>query len=206
TSGTFIVPIPALRVTALVSSTKHSWLRKRLGRNVRLLGSPMPATPKSIVGAPPTALPGGPTRPPTQPKISNRSNNGESSVDSCRPTDSQVQSRALHLVHFCLPPSFRPTEVGVVDLQFNQLHPEFAADDGKTRLSYYKVPDSKVDRSEGTITSGATSAPFDIKVDHGTHVAALIASHGKLSQMIGVHPNAVIHAIREDDFETAITD
>jgi len=138
--------------------------------------------------------------------MSHRDGNGEFPADPCLPVNSQVQGRALQLVHFCLPPSFRPTEVGVVDLRFNPLHPEFASDDGKTRLSYYKDPNSKVDRSEGTITSGATSSPFDVKVDHGTHVAALIASHGKLSQMTGLHPNAVIHAIREDEFDTAIAD
>ncbi len=77
-----------------------------------------------------------------------------------------------------------------------------------SRLSIYRDEDSKGRHHQvlAVARTKAATPSFDLRVDHGTHVSALIGAHGELGQMIGVHPDSQILGVRAEDFPAAVSE
>lgn len=185
TEGNFIVPVDAVRLRALVPQRDLADRKSALGvlssKNMKLV----PTTPASgseqsvsIPGKegqtlmlPPSAIPDNDPR--------------------CEPYDAKAYTRVQKLISFCIPKGVGSTTMAIIDVRFDFGHDEFKDNAGTTRLMGSGVDTNSVARNP---ISDDEFDNFDVKIDHGTHVAGLLAARNAKSQVVGLMPTLRLYA------------
>ncbi|HEY5883160.1 MAG TPA: S8 family serine peptidase [Pyrinomonadaceae bacterium] len=123
----------------------------------------------------------------------------------CQATGSNVTSRALDIIGHCLPQqTFDVPAVAVVDNKFNSSHPAFIEADGQSALHVFTPPNANVDRRPLNDLTRPNPTTFVRDLDHGTHIAAIIAARATNAQMVGVYPAARLHGVLAEDLNQFI--
>jgi subtilisin family serine protease len=181
--GTFIVPVPAFRFSAFVSTYVGDPAYKG-SKEIQRFGSIVP------LGNPRVA-------------IQSIAKNAED-VPSDAPV--AVNNKAMESIHVCKIDGVAASLLGVVDFQIDHTHPELSS---PGKISTYVPSNTPVPQQ--TDSTAPAAAAFDYAGefqaglvrpatpnDHGTHVAVLAG--GNLS---GINPKALIKDVSVDNFEKA---
>ena len=184
TEGNFIVPVDAARFRALVPqrdlADPKSALSLLASKNMKLV----PTTPASageqsvsVEGGQAVALP-----PAVVPEPDDR----------CQPVDPKPYTRVQKLISFCLPKILSPVTMAIIDARFDFSHEEFKDSSGSSsRLMGIGIDNGNVERKP---ISDDQFDNFDLKIDHGTHVAGLLAARNAKSQVAGLVPTMQLYA------------
>lgn len=179
TRGRFVVPVDAVRVAALVPAREvadpRSALNQLRSRNLTITAAAARVEPETLDIQPADDPPLAPAVPDRDPR--------------CEPYDPKTYRRPQALISYCVPvASSGPVHVAIVDNLFDPTHREFA----EGRLRMFAPGHAAVER---TPLSDAFSADFDPAIDHGTHVAAIVAARNASNEIAGVHPRVVLNAV-----------
>jgi len=182
-SGSFIVPVDALRVRVLVPredlDDPQSELNRLVSRNVTLVAtseSPMGASADGAGADRQLVLP---------PKVT------PTPDPQCEDYDPKTYTRVQELISFCVPKGSDIVSIAIVDNRFYSSHVEFKDRQNRTRLIVNDVETPNLIRHP---VSDATSMNFDDGVDHGTHVAGIIAAADAAGEISGTHPRIRLFA------------
>jgi hypothetical protein len=123
--------------------------------------------------------------------------------DPCLPDDPALRSAAMDLIKYCEPSSL-PTapDVAIIDYDFNPNHPAFTTSTGTPALEVFRKPNSQIEREPLDSPSRTT---FDERVDHGTHIAAIIGARPQPGTMVGLLPNARLYGLPVKDLDEALS-
>jgi hypothetical protein len=120
----------------------------------------------------------------------------------CLPIDAEVWTQAMWDAHYCLPDrkDFGRVEVGVIDNVFDPNHQAFSDPDDTEAFHLYQ---SEFNLRHRARPPGPVQ--FSVDLDHGTHIAGLIAGREHEHGMMGVFPYAKLYAMTVVDLEPATT-
>lgn len=194
TTGTFILPIDAVRMRVLVPTrdlaNPLSELNRLASRNVRIVPSSLRLAAKSVGGA--RRDQDLPANQPGLPWLV-----APSTDDRCEKYDPRVYTRVHELINYCVPKgtsSTSATEIAIIDNRFDPNHPEFlvaGVTPPQSRLHLHQMSTTNVQRHPLT---NDLAQNFDRAIDHGTHIAGLIAGRNATGQMAGIHPTLTVNA------------
>jgi subtilase family protein len=217
--GRYKLPVEGMRVSALVSSNKRTPLRKLFTGNFEI-SFPARVKPASVEDHNSTERPnGGPPELPAtiELKHSGQENDSRTTDRSgetadfvhhdCRPSKDTVKSW-LQAVNHCLPISGHSETVAVVDYDFNPNHKLFPVERG---LEIFQIYSAEPDLARGTVTNldnlpalEEANAADLLPIDHGNHVAGLIAGRPINNTLLAVDPTARLVGVKIDDFKSAV--
>ncbi|HEX5709310.1 MAG TPA: S8 family serine peptidase [Pyrinomonadaceae bacterium] len=206
-SGYFVIPILSARVQAAVLKrdiTDPTSELSEIAQRNNVLASTMsrPAATKTSAAPPARASSVAPG-----PRLSALALNTPPVTDErCEPIDTALLSPAMRLTHYCLPKEVltKPVMVGVIDNIFDRNHEAFRNPDDPTQSVIVMPSAGNVRRT----TDDAEKRPpgevkFIDRLDHGTHIAGLIAARKQSRRLMGFSPTATVYAMNTSNFITA---
>jgi hypothetical protein len=207
TKGTFVLPVTAFRVRiampALDISSPPQPFSDLVAQRAVSFSTPSGRglSPQAVV----------PTAPPEQTTPETlKAEAGSPLDDRCMP--SEVSSIFLNTVHYCLPRATNVVTVAVIDRAIDAGHPAFRVSELKSRACNYRGGDDNTSVEDKCVAQfnkpeRDPDSNFDINLDHGTHVAGIIAAApAKDAHMVGLDPTANIVATTPDKIEDLFRD
>ncbi len=186
-AGTFIIPVDALRVRVLVPrqdlDSPDSELNGLVSKNVRIVPTLESASAASIESPPSSETAG--QNPQMPPVVAAKAD------PLCEDYDAKTYTRVQQLISFCIPKGIDTVSIAIVDNRFYAGHAEFMDRQNHSRLMPLNVDTGNIIRNP---RDDETSMNFDENVDHGTHVAGLIAARDAAGEVSGAHPIVRLYA------------